>query len=72
MPRRGPKMIGVGKYISVGEFAKMMGWSSIRGKRWLIRHRAAVKKGYRWYTTDLLLRLHFPEAFREAVLGTDQ
>lgn len=52
-------------WISMGDLARVLGWSTIRTKRWFRKNRAAVKRGGRWYTTRSLIRRAFPEEWEE-------
>jgi hypothetical protein len=52
----------------MAQVGDLLGWPAWKAKRWLQCSGAAVKRGRYWYTTDRLLKLHFPEAFHEAAL----
>lgn len=45
------------------DIASMLGWSTLRARRWLISSGAGEKRGGRFITTAAKLAQHFPEVF---------
>ena len=52
-------------YLSMPQVARLLGWSTQRARRWLVREQAVVRTGRHIYTTRSKLREAFREVFSE-------
>lgn len=54
---------------NTAEVAAVLGWNTVRVRRWLMREGACSKHGRWWYTSKSQLRRVFREAADEVIAG---
>ena len=57
------------KLLTTADVARVMGWTTRRAWRWLIKTGAGERRGGRIVTTRAKLVAHFPEVYHELANG---
>lgn len=53
------------RLLSTADMARLLGWTTERMRRWLLRENCAFRRRGYWYTTPNMLREAFPELYTE-------